>query len=449
MSEKWARTVLKIYKAAGCAAYPLIGPYISYRVSKGKEDRSRRSERYGRSPIARPEGPLVWMHAASVGEFIAILPLVEHFLGQDIRILLTTGTRTSAALVAERLGDRVIHQYVPLDLLPAVRRFLDHWQPDVAIKCESEIWPMTILELGKRHIPQILINGRMSDRSYAKWKKRSSVAEALFENFAHVVAQSDADGERFRQLGARPVTISGNLKVDTDAPPVDTQELARLQQQIGKRKVWAAISTHDGEEEIAANVHTMLSTRHPDLLTMIVPRHPDRANAIRAMIEAKGLVVAQRSRNEDITPQTAVYLGDTIGEMGLYLRLSQIAFVGKSLTGEGGQNPLEPAMLGTAVLSGRNVQNFRESYQRLIKNGGAKLVSDHNMLAGAVNFLFNNPEKLEAMTEAGKRTVGDMRGALERTLTALEPFIRPLAVKSRLYATVSEGASETDTPEQP
>jgi 3-deoxy-D-manno-octulosonic-acid transferase len=229
---------------------------------------------------------------------------------------------------------------------------------------------------------------------------------------------------------------------------VDAQELERLQKQIGKRKVWAAISTHDGEEEIAATVHTMLSTRHPDLLTMIVPRHPDRAEAIRAAIEAKGLTAAQRSRNEDITPQTAVYLGDTIGEMGLYLRLSQIAFVGKSLTGEGGQNPLEPAMLGTAVLSGRNVQNFRESYQRLIKNGGAKLVSDHNMLAGAVNFLFNNPEKLAAMTESGKRTVGDMRGALERTLTALEPFIRPLAVKSRLYTTVSETVPETEAPEQ-
>lgn len=441
MSEKWARTVLNLYKAAGCAAFPLIGPYISYRISRGKEDRSRRNERYGRSQIARPDGPLIWMHAASVGEFTAILPLVEHFLGLNIRILLTTGTRSSAGLVAERLGNRVIHQYVPLDLLPAVRRFLDHWQPDVAIKCESEIWPMTVLELGKRRIPQILVNGRISDRSYAKWKKRSAVAEVLFENFSHVVAQSDADGERFRQLGARPVTISGNLKVDTDAPPVDAVELARLQHQLGKRKTWAAISTHEGEDEIAASVHVMLGTRHPDLLTIIVPRHPNRAASIRAMAESKGLIVAQRSRGEDITAQTSVYLGDTIGEMGLYLRLSQVAFVGKSLTGEGGQNPIEPAMLGTAVLSGRNVQNFRESYQRLIKNGGAKLVSDHNMLAGAVNFLFNNPDKLSAMTEAGKNTVGDMRGALNRTLIALEPFIQPLVVKTQLFNAVAESSS--------
>ncbi|WP_439273492.1 lipid IV(A) 3-deoxy-D-manno-octulosonic acid transferase [Pseudochrobactrum sp. HB0163] len=447
MSEKWARTVLTLYKAAGCAAYPLIGPYIGYRIYRGKEERNRRCERYGRSDIARPDGPLIWMHAASVGEFTAILPLIEHFLALDIHILLTTGTRTSAALVAERLGSRVIHQYVPLDLLPALRRFLDHWQPDVAIKCESEIWPMTIMELGKRHIPQILINGRMSDRSYARWKKRSAVAEALFENFAHVVAQSDADGERFRQLGARPVTISGNLKVDTEAPPVQPQELAFLQGLIGKRKVWAAISTHEGEEEIAANVHNMLKTRHPDLLTMIVPRHPERAESIRMMIEAKGLSVAQRSLGEEITPQTAVYLGDTIGEMGLYLRLSQIAFVGKSLTGQGGQNPLEPAMLGTAVLSGRNVQNFRESYQRLIKNGGAKLVSDHNMLAGAVNFLFNNPDRLKTMTEAGKRTVGDMRGALERTVAALEPFISPLVVKSRLSGSACDFSAAHNPPE--
>lgn len=438
MSEKWARTVLNLYKAAGCGAYPLIGPYISYRVSRGKEDRHRKNERYGRTQIARPNGPLIWMHAASVGEFIAILPLIEHFLSLNINILLTTGTRTSAALVAERLGDRVIHQYVPLDLLPAVRRFLDHWQPDVAIKCESEIWPVTIVELGKRRIPQILINGRMSDRSFEKWKKRSSIAEMLFENFAHVIAQSDADGERFRQLGARPVSISGNLKVDTDAPPVDMSELVRLQSQIGDRKVWAAVSTHDGEEEIAANVHLMLRSRHPDLLTKIVPRHPERAAVIRQMLESKGLVVAQRSLGDDITEETAIYLGDTMGEMGLYLRLAEIAFVGKSLTGEGGQNPLEPAMLGTAILSGRNVQNFREAYQRLIKNGGAKLVSDHNMLAGAVNFLFNNPEKLAAMTEAGQRTVSDMRGALSRTLIALEPFIQPLVVKAQLTRETEE-----------
>jgi 3-deoxy-D-manno-octulosonic-acid transferase len=335
-------------------------------------------------------------------------------------------------MVQDRLGDRVIHQYVPLDLKPAVDRFLTHWQPDLAIICESEIWPMTILELGTRRVPQVLVNGRLSDRSFANWHKRPSIAEALFENLAHVVAQSEIDGERFRTLGARPVTVSGNLKVDTAIPPVNDAELSALQRMIGSRKTWAAISTHQGEEQIVAQVHHMLKARHRDLLTIIVPRHPDRAIEIAAEIEKMGMKVALRSRGDQIAPDTDIYLGDTIGDMGLYLRVTEVAFVGRSLTAQGGQNPLEPAMLRSAILSGRNVQNFRDSYQRLIKNGGAKLVRDKDMLAGAVNYLFNNPEERQVMIDAGLKTVEDMRGSLTRTMTALEPFIQPLVLQARL-----------------
>ncbi|WP_420959554.1 lipid IV(A) 3-deoxy-D-manno-octulosonic acid transferase [Brucella sp. IR073] len=435
MSERWARTILSAYRWAGSLAYPAVGAYVAFRVSRGKDEHARRRERYGKASVPRPAGPLIWVHAASVGETTAVIPLIEHIAGMGIHVVLTTGTVTSARLVNERLGAKVIHQYVPLDLKPAVNRFLTHWCPDLAVICESEIWPMTILQLGARRVPQVLVNGRLSDRSFAAWKKRSSIAEALLENFALVVAQSEVDGERFRSLGARPVIVSGNLKVDTVAPPADEEMVAALQSQIGKRKTWAAISTHEGEEEIAVEVHEMLNTRHKDLITIIVPRHPDRADALEAMMTARGLHVARRSRNDAITPETNIFLGDTIGEMGLYLRLTEIAFVGKSLTGEGGQNPLEPAMLGTAILAGRNVQNFRDSYQRLIKNGGAKLVRDRDMLAGAVNFLFNNEPQRREMIDASARTVGDMRGALERTLSALEPFIQPLVVQAQLNGT--------------
>lgn len=434
MSERWARAVLSTYRWMGAIAYPVVGAYVAFRTSKGKEERSRRGERYGRASVARPEGPLIWVHAASVGETTAIIPLIERILATGIHVVLTTGTVTSAKLVEERLGSRVIHQYVPLDLKPAVNRFLDHWKPDLALICESEIWPMTILELGARRVPQVLVNGRLSDRSFAAWKRRASVAEALFENFSHVVAQSEVDGERFRTLGARPVTVSGNLKVDTALPPATDGDIGQLKQQIGSRKTWAAISTHEGEEEIAADVHTMLKPRHKDLLTIVVPRHPDRAEAIEKMMIERGLKVALKSRQDTITPDTDVFIGDTIGDMGLYLRLTDIAFVGKSLTGEGGQNPLEPAMLDTAILSGRNVQNFRESYQRLIKNGGAKLVRDKDMLAAAINFLFNNPGPRQTMIDAARQTVDDMRGSLDRTITALEPFIQPLIVKTRLLS---------------
>ncbi|MFE0015654.1 lipid IV(A) 3-deoxy-D-manno-octulosonic acid transferase [Mesorhizobium sp. NPDC059054] len=432
MSERWARMMLSLYRAAGSAAYPLAGPYVAWRASKGKEDRTRSRERYGVASQPRPDGPLIWVHAASVGETNAVVPLVRSILDYGVTVVLTTGTVTSAKLVAERLGERVIHQYVPLDLRPAVSRFLNHWYPDLVIIAESEIWPNTILELGARSVPQVLVNGRLSDRSFASWKKRSNIAEALFENLAHVVAQSEVDGERFRALGARPVTVSGNLKVDTPPPPVDESELALLSRQIDGRPTWAAISTHDGEEVIAAEVHKTLASRHPGLLSIIVPRHPERAGDLVETFARMGLTVARRSLDDQITPDVDILLGDTIGEMGLYLRLTEIAFVGRSLTSEGGQNPLEPAMLDTAVLAGRNVQNFRDSYQKLLDAGAAKLVRDRPMLAGAVNFLLTNETARREMMAAGAATVEQMRGALATTQRALEPYIQPLVVKARL-----------------
>ncbi len=432
MSERWARTLLSAYRLAGAAAYPLVGGYVAWRSTRGKEEAGRRRERYGFTGVARPRGPIVWMHAASVGETNAVIPLVERIVGYGIGVVMTTGTVTSARVVRERLGERVIHQYVPLDLKPAVSRFLSHWSPDLAIIAESEIWPMTILELGARRVPQVLVNGRLSDRSFAAWKKRNHLAEALLENLAHIVAQSDVDGERFAALGARPVTVSGNLKVDTDPPLVDQACLAQLRGDFGTRPSWAAVSTHEGEEAIAADVHALLKKRHPDIVTIIVPRHPERADALLALFAKKGLKVARRSRGEPVTSDTDILLGDTIGEMGLYLRLTEIAFVGRSLMAEGGQNPLEPAMLDTAVLSGKNVQNFRDAYQQLIERGGARLVHDRDMLAGAVNFLLNNEGKRREMIIAGRAAVEDMRGALATTLRALEPYIQPLIVKARL-----------------
>jgi 3-deoxy-D-manno-octulosonic-acid transferase len=432
MSERLARLMLSAYRLAGAAAFPLARPYVAWRASKGKEDRKRSRERYGIAGHERPDGPLIWVHAASVGETIAVASLIGRILDYGVNVVLTTGTVTSAKVAEDRFGGRVIHQYVPLDLKPAVSRFLSHWRPDLAIIAESEIWPMTILELGARGVPQVLVNGRLSDRSFASWQKRSSLAEALFENLAHVVAQSETDGERFRALGARPVTVSGNLKVDTAPPSADEKALAALTRQIGQRPTWAAVSTHAGEEAIAAEVHAMLRRRHHGLLTIIVPRHPERAEALASELTAMGLAVARRSKGDPVAADTDILLGDTIGEMGLYLRLTEIAFVGRSLTSEGGQNPLEPAMLETAVLAGRHVQNFREAYQKLLGSGGAKLVRDREMLAGAVNFLLSNETARREMMAAGAATVEEMRGALARTVKALEPFIQPLVVKARL-----------------
>lgn len=431
MSSGFASIALRMYRWAGILGYPLSGPLIAYRVAKGKEDRTRRLERFGYPTIERPHGPMAWVHAASVGETLAVVPLMRELRRRSIHVLLTTGTVTSAELARMRLAGEVMHQYVPLDVNPAIARFLDYWQPDIALTVESEIWPMTIMALAERQIPQILVNARMSDRSYDRWRRNAAIGEQLFGRLAMAVAQSDLDAERFRDLGAWPVVVSGNLKVDTDAPACDENVLAIYNAQIGERRTWAAISTADGEEKIAAMVHRALKA-HTGLLTIVVPRHPERCNEIEAMMVEKGLKVARRTRGDVITPETDVLMGDTIGEMGLYLRMTDVAFVGRSLAGGGGGNPLEPAMLGCAVLAGPHVENFRESYQRLVRKGGARIVKDAEMLAKAVHFLLGNDLARAKMIDSGRETVQEMRGALTATVKGLEPYINPLMMKARL-----------------
>lgn len=432
MSSRIARFALSGYRIAGLVAYPFARPYLSYRAAKGKEDRKRKMERFGYSSADRPRGPLIWFHAASVGETLALVPLIREIRKRDIHVLLTTGTVTSAELSRTRLGDDVIHQYVPLDIKIAVNRFLSYWKPDAAITAESEIWPVTMMELEKRHIPQIRVNARMSDRSFDRWKSRSDVAEALFSKLALVIAQSDLDAERFRDLGSWPVLISGNLKGDTDPPPCEEALLERYRGQIGSRKTWAAISTFEGEEKAAGTVHLAIKSRNKQQLTIIVPRHPERADGIEAILKEMGLNVARRSRDDVIGPETDIFLGDSIGEMGLYLRLTELAFVGRSLMAEGGQNPLEPAMLGCAVLSGAHVQNFRDAYQKLLRAGGGRIIKDVEMLAKAVHYLLVNDNERYKMIDAGHKVIQDMRGALSSTIKGLEPYISPLTVTAKL-----------------
>ncbi len=444
MSENWARAALNTYRVAGTLLYPFSGVFLRMRARRGKEDRGRRGERLGYASQERPDGPLVWFHAASVGEFMAILPLMQRLEHLNIKVLLTTGTVTSAQIAKDRLSDGIIHQYVPIDIKPMIKRFLDHWKPDLAIFAESEIWPMTILQLGVMHIPMVLVNARLSDRSHRRWKKHPRLAEALFENMAHIVAQSELDGKRFYELGARQVTVSGNLKVDTDIPPFEQPALHKLKTEIAGRPVWIAVSTHPGEEEVVSSVHRKVSAYYPDLLTVLVPRHPPRGDDIAKTLRAGGLNVARRSLNEPIFGDTDIYLGDTIGEMGLYLATGEVAFVGKSLKAIGGQNPLEPAAMGAAILAGPNVQNFRSSYEALLDHGGVRLVRDEEMLFKYVTHLLNNDADRGKMINAARKTVEELRGSLERTFRALDYHINPLRMKVRLDA---RPAAEEKSPE--
>ncbi len=432
MNAKVSDIIINSYRALGLAFYPFMGPFLRMRASRGKEERQRRYERYGYPSADRPSGPVVWFHAASVGESIAILPLVQHVNDLGISTILTTGTVTSAQMIRTRLPDKCNHQYVPLDLKPALERFLDHWKPDLSIFTESEIWPMTLMELSSRNIPRILVNARLSDRSYKRWKSSYGLAETLFGALSHVIAQSELDAGRFKSLGAWPVEISGNLKVDTDSLPYDEYELDRLQNTINGRPVWVAVSTHEGEEQACGNIHRQLKLKIPNLLTVIVPRHPNRANGVTALLRDDGLFVAQRSQNEKITAQTDIYMGDTIGEMGLYLRASQVAFMGKSLKSTGGQNPLEPAMIGVPVVSGHEVHNFRDVYNNLLEKEAVRLVSDEEMLAANLEFLLLSPAQRQSMADAGLKTVAEMRGSLDATNNILDTYLFPLRLKREM-----------------
>lgn len=422
--------------------YPFTGPFLRSRARKGKEDPERRGERYGYASYDRPDGPLVWLHAASVGESLAIMPMIKRMESFGINLVLTTGTVTSATIADDRLSDRTIHQYVPMDMKRAISRFLDHWKPDLAIFAESEIWPTTISELANRNVPQILVNARMSDRSNKRWLKRPALAQAIFGQLSQVIAQSELDGERFRLLGAPWVTVAGNLKIDVGEPPASPAAVQAFRSMIDHRPTWLAISTHKGEEESVAQVHKMLEEHIPNILTILVPRHPDRSEEILKDLEKFQLNIVSRSSGHPITADTSIFLGDSIGEMGLYLRLSDISFMGKSLKSEGGQNPIEPAMMQTAILSGRYVQNFRETYQNLLDAGGARLVRDEQMLAGHVLHLLRNQQDLTSMQNAAKQTVEKMTGALERSISVLDPYIMPLRVKAGLDRRMQREAAE-------
>lgn len=423
MAEAPADVALAVYRGAGTLSRPALHLLLDLRTRSGKEDPRRRGERLGRASVDRPDGAVVWVHAASVGETIAVLPLVGRLVERGQTVLLTSGTVTSAAIAAERLPAGAIHQYVPLDVAAWIGRFLDHWRPHLAITVESEIWPTTVAELARRGIPQVLVNARMSERSARRWARLGGLPRALFGRFALALAQSPADGERYAALGVARVAVSGNLKFDGAPLAVDAAELARLEAAMGDRPRWVAASTHPGEEEIVAEAHLRLRERLPGLLTVLAPRHPARGDEVRALLTERGLGVAMRSRGESPDPATDVFLTDTIGEMGLIYRLAPLAHVGGSLVPRGGQNPIEPARLGRAVVHGPHTFNFLDVYRELDAVGGARPVTEAASLAEAVALLIDDPAARARQIAEAAALVDRCTGALDRTMIALDELL--------------------------
>jgi 3-deoxy-D-manno-octulosonic-acid transferase len=422
---------LRTYALLTAAATPLAPQMLRRRLARGKEHAERIGERHGETKLRRPPGTLVWVNGASVGELAAAIPLIERLRAGGYNILVTTGTVTSAAFAAQRLPAGAIHQFVPLDCPAFVARFLDHWRPDLALLVESGLWPNLIIGAAQRGVPLIVVNGRLSERSFERWRYLPDTIEALLKRLDLCLVRTPADAERFAALGAPRITTTGNLKLDVPRLPVDEAKLARLSAALAGRPVIAAASTHLGEEGAVIDTQRRLKTTFRGLLTILVPRHPERGQRIAAEVAAAGLSCALRSRGEPPQADTDVYIADTVGELGLIYRVAPIVFMGGSLIPHGGQNPIEPAKFGAAILHGPHVSNFADIYAALDRAKGAELVPHADRLPVRVGAWLKDTEERARVSAAAKSTVDGLGGALERTLAALEPYLMQLRLEHR------------------
>ncbi len=417
-----------LWAGVATLASPALRIMLRVRARRGKEIPGRLAERRGFEAAARPPGPLVWLHAASVGETVSVLPVLASLAEQSpsATLLLTTGTVTSARLLALRLTEfrlerRVIHRFAPLDVPAWAARFVDHWRPDVVGFVESELWPNLVRACRVRSIPLMLINARLSPRSFARWRRAAGLASGVLSSFTRIEAQSCADAERLRALGARSVSVPGNLKFASSTLPADGTELRRLRDEIGTRPVWLAASTHPGEEALVFAAHRMLATTYPRLLTIVAPRHPERGAAVLAAAGATS--ATRRSLGEGPPAGDGVWIVDTLGELGLFYRLAGIAFVGRSLVlPGGGQNPLEGARLGCAIAVGQHTANFSEIVEVLETQRALARVSDASTLAAWVSRMIAEPAAREATGRAGVCSAAryaDLPGRTAATLLSL------------------------------
>lgn len=392
--------LMKIYNTLIRFLYPIaINRYIEKRKKNGKEDLKRFNERIGRPSKPRPEGKLIWMHGASVGESISMLPLIQRLLEifPDAHIMVTTGTLTSAEVMAKRLPERAFHQYLPLENPVYATRFIKHWRPDIALWFESEFWPAMLSAIKRKNIPLLLINGRISNKSFKRWQQFEFVIKEILDCFNLCLGQSEEDAYRLRVLGAKNSMCLGNLKYAGLPLPVDPAKKQEIAEQICNRPVWLVSSTHDDEEFKIARFLKDLNQKIPGLLTFIAPRHPHRGEEIKERLQKElGLTVSLRSAGEKISPKTEVYIADTIGELGIWYELIPLVFIGGSLIPHGGQNFMEPSRSRDAVVVGPHMHNFTDAMNRAKKADGIIQVNDVLELIEMVENLLTKPEFLEA-----------------------------------------------------
>ncbi|MCF1504527.1 3-deoxy-D-manno-octulosonic acid transferase [Afifella sp. H1R] len=419
----WDRVAFAAWRSAGRLVEPAAALLLRERERRGKEEGERLAERRGIPGRKRPAGPLVWVHAASVGETNAVLALIAAIQEQGLGVLLTTGTVTSAKIARARLKGNAIHQYVPLDVPRYCARFVQHWRPGLAIFVESELWPVAMDELSRHGVPLVVVNGRMSPRSFRRWRQSGPLGRSIMRRISLCLAQTGDDAARFKALGMDKVMVSGNLKFDAPKPSAPAAELAAFRETIEGRPVFLGASLHPGEDEQVLAAAEKLRAVRPDLLTILAPRHPERAPALADLCRNAGLTPALRSAGDMPDMTKPVFIADTIGEMGLWYRLADVTFLGGTLIPHGGQNPIEPAKLAVPILHGPHTANFAEIFAALRTADAVGEVSGADDLAAQAEALFANPEHRRQRVDAATHCIESLTGALERSLDALRPYL--------------------------
>jgi 3-deoxy-D-manno-octulosonic-acid transferase len=399
---------------------PLASPLLRQRAARGKEDWARVNERLGNSGLPRPPGRLVWVHGASVGESLSALPLIEKLL-EKASVLVTSGTVASATMMSRRLPKGAVHQFVPLDTPGAVRRFLDHWRPDAGLFVESDLWPNLILAASARGVKLALVNARISARSAERWGWAKKSVARLLSAFDMVLAQDEEIAARFQKLGAANVTVVGSLKADAPPLPVEEEALATMKQAIGNRPVLLAAQTHPGEDETVLPAHDALRAQFPELLTILVPRHTGRGPDLEMLCGARAY--KRRSTGGEISAQTAIYIADTMGELGLFYRLTPICFLGGTLVPLGGHNVLEPAQLHCAVLAGPHTNNAPKAFEAVLQAQGFGGVASSSDIAREAARLLADPAAAQAAGDAAARGAATQSGAVTRAMEALKTVL--------------------------
>ena len=415
--------MIYIYRLLHIVLSPLTCIYLVARILSGKEDSNRFRERLGVPTLDRDSSQkLIWVHCASVGESMSVLPMIKRLARtKDTKVLVTTGTVTSAALMAEKLPKNAFHQYVPIDAHFAVKRFMKHWHPDVSVFVESDLWP-NLVSYSKN---KILINARMSDRSFARYQKLKPLAKMLLGSFDTIYAQSQQDFERFSALTNTPVVNAGNLKYDGPAPAYKSQEFNVLSQAFEDKKVLVVSSTHKGEDALFVDMYKKLKKHNENLLMILFPRHPHRGDEIAQIIDQSGLKYVQRSKIKGLEKASTmdIYLADTLGEVGLWYALADAVVIGGSFNWKG-QNPLEALKAGKPVYTGPNMQNFKDMTEFLESEGVLFKSPDEHDLRNAVNNAFKDEKFLKTFNKKAQVAVDKMTGATELLITAVRDKLK-------------------------